>query len=56
MDDRPRDLYDTLDPDRGAEVRRRNQARLAELEASSLERRARIAMLRALMAPDAEVV
>ena len=56
MDDGPRDLYDTLDPDRGAELRRRNQARLAELEASSLERRARIAMLRALMAADAEVV
>ena len=56
MDDGPRDLYDTLDPDRGAELRRHNQARLAELEASSLERRARIAMLRALMAPDAEVV
>jgi hypothetical protein len=56
MDDGPRDLYDTLDPDRGAELRRRNQARLADLEASSVERRARIAMLRALMAPDAEVV
>ena len=56
MDDGPRDLYDTLDPDRGAELRRRNQARLAELEASSHERRARLAMLRALMASDAEVV
>ena len=43
MDDGPRDLYDTLDPERGAELRRRNQARLAELEASSRERRARIA-------------
>jgi hypothetical protein len=56
MDDGPRDLYDTLDPDRGAELRRRNQARLAELEASSVERRARLAMLRALMSPDADVV
>ncbi len=56
MDDGPRDLYDTLDPDRGAELRRRNQVRLAELEASSAERRVRLAMLRALMTADAETV
>jgi hypothetical protein len=56
MDDGPRDLYDTLDPGRGAELRRRNQARLAELEASTHERRARLALLLSLMSPDAEVV
>ena len=56
MDDGPRDLYDTLDPERGAELRRRNRARLAELEAGAAERRLRLAMLRALMAPDADTV
>ncbi|MEA2180144.1 MAG: hypothetical protein QOG77_3441 [Solirubrobacteraceae bacterium] len=55
-DDAPRDLYDRLDPERGAELRRRNKARLAELEAGSHERRERLAMLRALMAPDADRV
>jgi len=56
MDDHPRDLYDTLDAERGAELRRHNKARLAELHASAAERRARLAMLAALIAPDADVV
>jgi hypothetical protein len=56
VDDGPRDLYDTLDPERGAELRHRNRARLAELEAGAAERRVRLAMLRALMTPDPETV
>jgi hypothetical protein len=56
MDDGPRDLYDTLDPERGTELRRRNKARLAELAVDAHERSARLAMLRALMAPDADRV
>jgi hypothetical protein len=56
MDDGPRDLYDTLDAERGAELRRRNKERLAELEAGSHERRARLHMLQALMSPDADRV
>ena len=55
MDDRTADLYDTLDPERGAELRRRNQERLRELHATTAERRTRLAMLAALMSPDAEV-
>ncbi len=38
-----RDMYDLLAPERGVELRRRNQERLAELEATSAERRARMA-------------
>ena len=37
-----RDMYDLLAPDRGAELRRRNKERLAELEALGAERRARL--------------
>jgi hypothetical protein len=35
-------MYDDLPPDRGAELRRRNLERLAELEAEGPERRARL--------------
>jgi hypothetical protein len=49
MDHREPDLYDTLDPERGAELRSRNEQRLAELERTSAERRARLAMLRMLV-------
>jgi hypothetical protein len=38
-----RDMYDLLAPERGAELRRRNKERLAELEAQGDERRARLA-------------
>jgi hypothetical protein len=38
-----RDMYDLLPPDRGAELRRRNKERLAELEAQGAERRRRLA-------------
>jgi hypothetical protein len=38
-----RDMYDLLEPERGAELRRRNKERLAELEAQGAERRARLA-------------
>lgn len=37
-----RDMYDLLAPERGAELRRRNKERLAELEAQGAERRARL--------------
>jgi hypothetical protein len=37
-----RDMYDLLAPERGAELRRRNKERLAELEASGDARRARL--------------
>ncbi len=40
-----RDMYDLLPPDRGAELRRRNKERLAELEARGAERRARLAQV-----------
>ena len=40
-----RDMYDLLAPERGAELRRRNKERLAELEAASAERRARLALV-----------
>ena len=40
-----RDMYDLLAPDRGAELRRRNKERLAELEALGAERRARLAQI-----------
>jgi hypothetical protein len=40
-----RDMYDLLPPDRGAELRRRNKERLAELEARGAERRARLAQI-----------
>jgi hypothetical protein len=40
-----RDMYDLLEPERGAELRRRNKERLAELEARGAERRARLARL-----------
>ena len=40
-----RDMYDLLAPERGAELRRRNKERLAELEAQSAERRARLALV-----------
>jgi hypothetical protein len=40
-----RDMYDLLPPDRAAELRRRNKERLAELEALSAERRARLAQV-----------
>jgi hypothetical protein len=38
-----RDMYDLLPPDRGAELRRHNKQRLAELEARGDERRTRLA-------------
>jgi hypothetical protein len=38
-----RDMYDHLPADRGAELRRRNLERLAELDAQGSERRARLA-------------
>ncbi|MEA2249100.1 MAG: hypothetical protein QOH46_3629 [Solirubrobacteraceae bacterium] len=41
--DRVRDIYDLLPPERGAELRRLNTERLAELEARGAARRARIA-------------
>ena len=37
-----RDMYDDLPADRGADLRRRNRERLAELEAQGAERRARL--------------
>jgi hypothetical protein len=40
-----RDMYDLLAPDRGAELRRRNKERLAELEAASAARRERLAQV-----------
>jgi hypothetical protein len=40
-----RDLYDLLEPERGAELRRLNKERLAELEAEGPERRARLAQV-----------
>jgi hypothetical protein len=40
---RMRDIYDTLPPERGAQLRRLNTERLAELEARGQERRARLA-------------
>jgi hypothetical protein len=40
-----RDMYDLLAPERGAELRRRNKERLAELEAQSAERRERLALV-----------
>jgi hypothetical protein len=50
-----RDLYDDLPPDRGAELRRRNLERLAELEAQTPARRARLARAaRALGAAEAD--
>jgi hypothetical protein len=41
--ERARDIYDQLPPDRGADLRRLNAERLAELEARGAARRARIA-------------
>ena len=38
-----RDMYDLLPPDRGAELRRHNKERLAELEERGAERRERLA-------------
>jgi hypothetical protein len=40
-----RDMYDLLAPDRGAELRRRNEERLAELEAAGAARRERLAQV-----------
>ncbi len=40
-----RDMYDLLPPERGAELRRLNKERLAELERHDDERRARVARL-----------
>jgi hypothetical protein len=40
-----RDMYDLLPPDRGAELRRRNKERLAELEAAGAARRERLAQV-----------
>jgi hypothetical protein len=40
-----RDLYDLLPPERGAELRRLNKERLAQLETEGAERRARLATL-----------
>ncbi len=40
-----RDLYDLLPPERGAELRRLNKERLAQLETENAERRARLAQL-----------
>jgi hypothetical protein len=40
-----RDMYDLLAPDRGAELRRRNKERLAELEALGAARRERLAQV-----------
>ncbi len=59
---RPRDIYDDM-PD-GAEQRRRNQLRLAELEREGTARRARIAQVlavadlcsRAIQAPSPHAV
>jgi hypothetical protein len=42
-----RDMYDLLAPDRGAELRRHNKERLAELEALGAERRERLAQVTA---------
>lgn len=41
-----RDIYDRMDPNRGVELRRRNQERLAELEATGTERRNRLGVAR----------
>ncbi|MEA2317940.1 MAG: hypothetical protein QOD44_2129 [Solirubrobacteraceae bacterium] len=41
--ERAREIYDQLPPDRGADLRRLNAERLAELEARGAARRARIA-------------
>jgi hypothetical protein len=43
-----RDMYDLLPPRRGAELRRLNKERLAELETKGAERRARLAQVAAL--------
>jgi hypothetical protein len=40
-----RDMYDLLPPDRGAELRRHNKERLAELELLGAQRRARLAQV-----------
>ena len=40
-----RDMYDLLAPDRGAELRRRNKERLAELEALGAARGERLAQI-----------
>jgi len=40
-----RDMYDLLPPERGAELRRGNKERLAELELLGAERRARLAQV-----------
>ena len=42
-----RDMYDALPADRGEELRRLNEQRLAELEAQSQARQARLAELAA---------
>lgn len=42
----PRDMYDRLPPQRGAELRRHNKERLALLEAQAPARRARLAWAR----------
>jgi hypothetical protein len=47
------DMYDLLPPERGAELRRRNKERLAELEALSAERRQRLAEVLGDAAPAA---
>ncbi|MDP9400171.1 MAG: hypothetical protein M3P39_04305 [Actinomycetota bacterium] len=39
-------MYDELPPERGAQLRRLNEERLAQLEAAGAERRARLARLR----------
>jgi hypothetical protein len=56
MEGPPQDLYAMLGTERGAELRSHNEARLAELERSSAERRERLALLRALMSPAADRV
>ncbi len=44
------DMYDSLPPDRGTELRRKNKERLAELERRGDERRGRIARITTLSA------
>ena len=46
------DMYDLLDSERGRELRRRNKERLAQLEDQGVERRARIAEMRARIEGD----
>jgi hypothetical protein len=53
--ERARDIYDQLPPDRGADLRRLNAERLAELEARGAARRARLARAAAAhLAPPAD--